>query len=228
MKKIKEEKGTDHKVNKTATIPAKDADFCNVVKSISNKWNDTEWFSVRWTTSTEFAAKVSSYETILYDRLQTGSSRPQLTKGLKVLEKKTDDSLTYVKGYILEKYKRENAKSYYRAFGIELLNKTYAFPKDQNARLNALDLMVNAIADNGFADKDYGTIFWTNLKTDYENLLTLANEKDSLVSEKVSIKRMLRKDLEKTLNAIIYILKGHYPDTFKSELRNWGFQKEKY
>ena len=32
----------------------------------------------------------------------------------------------------------------------------------------------------------------------------------------------------KVLNALVWVLKGNFPDTYKEELRSWGFQKEKY
>lgn len=38
----------------------------------------------------------------------------------------------------------------------------------------------------------------------------------------------MKKSLTKGLNTIIMALKANYPDTWKTELRNWGFQKEKY
>ncbi len=29
-------------------------------------------------------------------------------------------------------------------------------------------------------------------------------------------------------NLVYYEIKANYPDSYKAELRNWGFQKEKY
>jgi hypothetical protein len=38
----------------------------------------------------------------------------------------------------------------------------------------------------------------------------------------------MRTSILKTNNALIHVLKGNFPDTWKSVIREWGFQKEKY
>ncbi|MBC7382336.1 MAG: hypothetical protein H7296_04985 [Bacteroidia bacterium] len=35
------------------------------------------------------------------------------------------------------------------------------------------------------------------------------------------------KEIEKTLKALTNTIEANYPDTFKSELRKWGFHEEK-
>jgi hypothetical protein len=142
-----------------------------------------------------------------------------------MLDKSIDNALVYVKGYLLDKYKKENDKSYYAAFGIE---KGARYPRDQNSRSAALKLTIEAIAANGFGTKEFGTAFWTGIKTQYDALLTTASNTDSTVSTKVGDKNALKVELKKALNSIILVIKGNYPDTYKQELRNWGFQKEKY
>ncbi len=88
--------------------------------------------------------------------------------------------------------------------------------------------MIDAIASNGFGNKEYGTTFWTTIKTNYDALLAQASGTDGTVATTVSNKNILKAELKKTLNAVINSLKAHYPDTYKAELRNWGLQKEKY
>lgn len=145
-----------------------------------------------------------------------------------MLDKKIEGSTSYVKGYITDKYKKEAAQSYFASFGMDFINKTYVLPFDQNKRSAALKLMIDAIASNGFGDKEFGTAFWTSIKTDYDALLTQASGTDSTVSSNVSNKNVLKAELTKVLNSLIYSIKAHYPDTYKAELRSWGFQKEKY
>ena len=216
------------KPSKTGNVPAKDLDFGNVVSSVSAKWTSNTWLTLKWANAPEFAVKVENYKNTLDVRLQTGSTRPQITKAMKVMEKKMDDTISYVKGYIIDKYKKDVAKSYYAAFGLVLHNKTYKLPKDQNARSNALTLMLKGIADNGFNDKEFGAEFWTAIKTEYDLLLQSATATDGQVSIKVGDKNELKTYLKKVLNAIVLVIKGNYPDTYKAELRDWGFQKEKY
>ncbi len=216
------------KVNKTATVPNKDVDFGKVVNSVSVKWSTSPWLELLWTTSTDFATKTASYQTTLGARIQTGSGRPQITQALKTLDKDINDKISYVKGYIVDKYKKEAAKSYYASFGFQLVGKAYKLPTDQNGRSAALTLMITAIESNGFGAKEFGTTYWSDIKNQYNSLLSQALTKDSQVSIKVGDKNILKADLQKALNSIILVIKGNYPDTYKAELRSWGMQKEKY
>ncbi|NJM78706.1 MAG: hypothetical protein HC854_02050 [Flavobacterium sp.] len=160
--------------------------------------------------------------------MQKGATRPQVTQSLKVLNAKIDDAVSYVKGYLTDKYKKENDSSYFPAFGIVYKNNRYFLPTDQNKRIEALKLMIEAITTHGFQDKEFGLAFWTATTTQYAALVKQASEIDGQVSVKVGDKNELKKSLKKGLNAIINLLKANYPDTFKQEMREWGFQKEKY
>jgi hypothetical protein len=160
--------------------------------------------------------------------MKKGSARPQLTKALQVVEKTIDEGIQNVKNYIVEKYKKDNAKSYYPSFGIVQKGSSFSLPKDQDGRSKALELLVEAIAENGFGDKQYGPAFWKTVQTEYDTLLETASATDSAISSKVGDKNMLKKEIKKALNSIIAVIRGNYPDTYKTELRNWGFQKEKY
>ena len=55
---------------------------------------------------------------------------------------------------------------------------------------------------------------------------SIEKEKE-LYTNEIIIKNKL-KELNKTLRALINLIKANYPDTYKAELRTWGFQKEKY
>ncbi len=209
-------------------VPTADLDFGDLGKKVSDKWATAPWLTIRWITAEEFAVNTKNYKETLDIRLKKGGDRPQVTKALKIVEKNIDDAIPNVKGYLLEKYAKDASKSYYTAFGIVSVGKTYTFPKDQTGRSKALDLMVNAIEKNGFSDKQYGTAFWTAIQKQYNDLLDNAVDTDSAVSNKVGDKNMLKKDIKKALNSIISIIRGNYPDTYKTELRAWGFQKEKY
>ncbi len=94
--------------------------------------------------------------------------------------------------------------------------------------MDSLDLMIKGLTENGFADKTYGVSFWLPIQLQYNQLLHKATQTDGGVSKKVSSKNILKAQLKQALNAIIHVLKGNYPDSYHSELRSWGFQKEKY
>ena len=216
------------KVNKTASMPVADVNFGKVVKSVADKWQTNNWLVLKWLTPQKFLTDATQYNAILISRLQQGSTRPQITKALKVLDKKMDNALIYVKGYIVDKYKKEEAKSYYAAFGIEYKTNKYIFPTDQNNKLIAIGLMLDGLVANGFEAKEFGTAFWQPIKIEYKNLIDSATQTDGSVSVNGGDKNMLKDSLKKGLNAILGAIKANHPDTYKQEIRDWGFQKEKY
>jgi hypothetical protein len=221
-------KKVNAKPAKKGNVPVADINFGAVAKTVSENWTKNSWLTLLWLTPTEFATNAASFADTLTKRNQTGLARPQITQSLKLLDQKIDGGLSYVKGYITDKHKKEAAKSYYASFGMVHKNDKYSIPKDQNSRLEALGLMIGALTANGFSDKEFGTAFWKSIQDEYKTLLGSANDTDSTVSSKVGDKNMLKKDLKKGLNAIVKAIQANYPDTYKTELRNWGFQKEKY
>lgn len=213
---------------KKRNVPAADINFGNVVANVSAKWMDTDWLTLQWLTPVAFQTEANSFNTTLEERLKKGALRPQLTQSLKALDKSINQAISYVKGYITDKYKKDNATSYYAAFGIEYKTKKYVFPSDQNKRITALKLMVEAISTHDFADKEFGLAFWTTLQEQYTLLVKEATKTDGQVAIKVGNKNLQKENLKKGLNAIVHALKANYPDSYKQELRDWGFQKEKY
>ncbi|HJS00769.1 MAG TPA: hypothetical protein VJ780_07540 [Flavobacterium sp.] len=216
------------KPTKKGNVPVADVNFGNVVKTVSEKWEQNNWATLQWLTPSQFKTEAESYAAVLSQRKESGTTRPQVTQALKVLNSTIDEALSYVKGYLTDKYKKENDSSYYAAFGIEHKGSRYILPIDQNKRIAALKLMVTAITAHGFEDKEYGLAFWSPIATQYETLVEQATALDGQVSVKVGNKNELKKSLKKGLNAIINLLKANYPDTYKQEMRDWGFQKEKY
>ncbi|WP_310558200.1 hypothetical protein [Flavobacterium sp.] len=208
-------------------VPAADANFGTVITDVATKWTASPKITLIWTTPAKFSIAATSYNQELSKRNDVGRSRPQITLRLKQLDASIDSSLTYVKGYLLELYK-DAATSYYASFGIEHQTNKYIFPRDRNKRAESLRLMVTAINANGLGAKEFGTAFWTGIKAEYDTLLGKAITTDGAVATKVSSKNELKKELQKTLNSLIKVLQGNYPDTYKAELRSWGFQKEKY
>lgn len=213
---------------KTTNVPLADIDFGSVVKKVKDKWALSPWLTIRYITFVEFEPKANLYQTILNARIEYGKNRPQVTQAIKNIDKEIEKRVSNVKGYIADKYGKENAISYYPSFGIEHYKKSYIIPKDQNTRSESLELMSNAIVANGFADKTYGQMYWEDIKTRFDELLEEASQLDASVSSKVGDKNLLKKELKKVLRSIVIIIEGNYPDTYKQELRVWGFQKEKY
>ncbi|MFY0482395.1 hypothetical protein ACI6PS_07290 [Flavobacterium sp. PLA-1-15] len=224
--KTEQNENVNHK--KTAVLPTTEIDLGTVASSASKKWLDSPWLTLLWMKAPDFATKVALFETTVDSRRVTGSTRPQITKSLRLLNREIEDSLTYVKNYIIEKHKKETAKSYFPSFGMVVKGKGYILPRDQNSRSKALKMMIEACVENDFKSKEYGTGYWEDVKDRFDSLLELASSTDGTVSLKVGDKNILKKEVKKVLNALIGVIKSNYPDTYKHELRSWGFQKEKY
>jgi hypothetical protein len=208
-------------------VPVKDNDFGQLCQQVSSKWSSNPEFKLLYITQPAFAAKVDSYNSTLSSKQQTSGDRPALTSQLAAADAGIDKGISAIKGYLKEKYEQD-APAYYAAFGIERYGKSYKFPKDRNKRKSCLELVVKAIAAEGFGDKKYGTPFWTELQSNYTKMLEDATIADGQVSTKVGSKNLLKEELEMVLNSLIHLIKANYPDSYEAELRNWGFQKNKY
>jgi len=215
------------KTNSKRRVPAKDHDFGHLCKYVSDKWKEHPAFTLLYIDQIEFEDLAEKYNSTLGVKHKTASNRPTLTGDLATADKAINRGITQIKGYLLDKYE-EKATEHYAAFGIEHKGKSYRFPDDRNKRLDALVLIVGAIETEGFQNKKYGKQFWTDMHSNYETLLTSTNQTDSTVSNKVGNKNLLKNQLTEVLNSLIHIIIGNYPKNYKTELRNWGFQKEKY
>ena len=215
-------------VKRTSINPRKDADVNTTGKAVVEKWKLTPVITLVWMTPAEHETNVNAFAATLTVRNSTGGSRKEITQKLKSLDTAIDNGVSAVKNYLVYKYEKNNAPSYYPQFGIERVGSIFIMPRDRNKRKAALPLMVSGITTHGFATEKYGTAYWQPIMAEYTTLMEQASGVDGTVSNKVSAKNELRKTIVKTHNALINILRGNYPDTYKSVIREWGFQKEKY
>jgi len=215
-------------VKRTSTAPTKDADFGEVGSKSATAWINNGHITLLWITPVLHKSNVDDYRSTLIERQSTGGGRKEVTGKLDTLDVSIDEGTTAVKGYLVYKFEKVNAPSYYPQFGIVKVGSNFIIPSDRNKRAAALKLTVAAITAHGFKDEKYGAAFWQATMDSYNTLLTQASAVDGTVSGKVSAKNELRKTITKTHNALINALKANYPDTYKSVIREWGFQKEKY
>ena len=211
-----------------SNIPAKDIDQRDLGLSVSAAWKINPHVTLLWITQAEFEQKVKAFDTTLTQRITTGGGRTAISKELETLDKTIDKNVEYLKGYLKEKYGKDNAPSYYPQFGLEKVGKSIMFPRDRNKRSEALGQTLLALESNGIGTEKYGTASWQPIKERYDVLLTSAKQTDGSVSEKVGTKNQLRESIILTQNALIHILRGNYPKDYKNVIRTWGFQKEKY
>ena len=162
-------------VKRTSNIPTKDSDLSDQGQNSATTWANNPQIKLIWITPVQHKANADAYQATLGERMATGGGRKEVTAKLDALDVSIDDAITAVKGYLVYKFEKANAASYYPQFGI-----------------------------------------------------VHATTVDGSVSKKVGDKNELRKTILKTHNALINVLKANYPDTYKSVIREWGFQKEKY
>lgn len=215
-------------VKHTADTPEKDTDLATLGINVVAKWKENPVLVLAWTDVNIHNTNVNAFNNTLNERLDIGGGRKEITAKLATLDASIDEGIAAIKGYLVYKYEKANAPSYYPQFGIERTGSIFILPRDRNKRAAALPLILKAIETHGFTNEKYGTAFWQQTMADYTALLREASGIDGSVSTKVGAKNELRKTIIKTHNALIKIIRANYPDTYKSILREWGFQKEKY
>lgn len=208
-------------------LPESDVNLADVAQKVAQNWQN-KTLGLQWMSAADFKSLVDDFSAQLQNRLQEGTLRPQITIRLKELDKQINSHVSYLKNYIIEEVGKSNASAYYAQLGIERIGNSYRLPSDRNNRLNALQILLQGIAQRGYGERTYGTAFWQAITDEYAALLAQADEMDSMVSDKVNIKNQTKEQVKKVLNALIYLIRANYPDSYKAEMRIWGFHKEKY
>jgi hypothetical protein len=211
-----------------AYTPSADISLKDLATTVAANWKLNPLMTLIWTKQSVFEDTVNQFNTSLGQRLSTGGGRSVVTNDLKNTDQKVKDHTEYLKVYLKEKYGKDDFTSYFPQFGIVKQGSNYVFPADRNKRNEALKLTIEAIQAHGFAEKTYGLAFWQEIKDLYEVLLNTAVVTDGNLAGLVNTKNQHRALIVKTLNALIHIIKGNYPDDYAAVLRTWGFQKEKY
>ena len=216
------------KIIRTRNLPNKDLALEVVSQNVEESWLTNTQITLIYMTQAQFSDNVTNYSDILHDRTTLAGTRPEVTSALKTWDKTLNDATLIVKGYINDKFTKKASKSYYKEFGIVKVGKGYKLPVDRDERNIALPMMLNAIIANGMQNNNFGKTFWENAVAKYSDLVTKAGSIDGNVSQDVGSKNELKKQIKKALNSLRIVIKGNYPETYKSVLRAWGFQKEKY
>lgn len=216
------------KAKTKGNIPTKDLDLKTVARTASNKWLGNSKLTLQWTTAADFKTTVDAFELCLNERTTAGNSRMGTVRDLFTLNKTIDEHLAYVKNYIEDEYGKEKATAHYAEFGIEHIASGYRLPIDSNQRQNALQFLLKGLTDMGWTEKRYGTAFWTPLVTEYDTLFNATTQTVGTIAKSVQDKNECRTAIKDTLNALVLLIKANYPNTYVGELRDWGFQKEKY
>ena len=220
--------GSNKKPVQTKIIPQADIDFKDVSATVAEAWMINPAITLVWKKSGDFKNEVQLFGATLEGRIETGSLRPGQTLILKKLDDEIDAAVGDVKTYIEKKYKKANAIAQFARFGITKTDSGYYLGRDRNNRNQALSQMVKAIAAEGFANEEFGTAFWTGMQTSYAAALKQAGITTGDVSGKVATKNEQKKAITKVLSALLFVLRGNYPETYKEIYRQWGWKKESY
>ncbi len=223
----KEQNAEKPKVVRKRKVPTKELELGAVASLASAKWATSNWLVLLWLTSAEFMTIVNNFNAILRALNRSDGEKGDAVKQFQLLNAEIDDSIAYVKGYILEKFKKARAKSMYPLFGINDSG-NYYLPPDHQSRKEALGTLIDGIREHGFQDREYGLEYWTLIKEQYDPLAEATIGLTGDISVKVGDKNELKKRVKLGLNALIKTVQANYPFTWEEELRAWGFQKERY
>lgn len=211
-----------------SNIPQAEADLISVATLVADTWQTRPDLTLIWADPPGMKKTIETFKASFVERNELKGSRAIITQTLKEINAEINQSLKHVKSYIAELYTVNKAPTYYAQFGIVKKNKVYRIPADNDNRFHSLGQMVKAISEHGLDDRIYGKAYWEDIYNRFSEAKVQASETDSSSSGHVSVKSGQKPVIRKTLNALIHIIKGNYPDSWKEELRVWGFQKNKY
>ncbi len=211
-----------------SNIPSSDIDLVALAHNVAETWKE-RGLTLDWLSADDFIIIITNFENSIDQKISVSANRNPITARLRELNAEIDKKIEQVKYYLAEKYdSRRDAVAHYAKFGISKQRSSYKLPYDQESRLKALKQLIDALEKESFTEKTFGTIFWTKIYTEYKELIESVTNNISNASSHVGIKKEMRKQIKKTLNSLIHLIKANYPTSFKTELRVWGFQKEKY
>jgi hypothetical protein len=211
----------------TPLIPRKQYGIGLLAERAAQKWATVPGIALLYTTPAELAANTTLFLGMLEKRQKDGSDRSPITAGLEKADSDMERGIRKNKAYLVGLYE-ENAADHYPSFGLEHVRKAWRLPYSRSKRRELFKLIMVSVEKHGFADKEYGKAFWAELATRYEQLLTSSTGTDGKVSVQVSSKNELKEWLVMVLQSLALSIEANYPQTFKGELRDWGFQKNKY
>lgn len=156
------------------------------------------------------------------------TKRTPISAQLKVLDRKMNNEVSYIKGFLQIIYEKDNSLSHLAEFGIEKSPKGYTFPSKRQDRLTSIKLLIAALTEHNINDEKHGLPLWSELKIQYEDLVILTIDNITNFTKLIGDRDLLIEDLRKILGSIINVVKGNNPDTYDNILRSWGFLREMF
>ncbi len=165
----------------------------------------------------------------IMQQVATNSSRTQAVAGLKEANSDIAKYIKFVKSYLEEAY-GDNAKTYYSAYGIVAIGKSYNIPTDNDHRMRSLDTLVAELgkASSPLKTKKYGLTYWTALRDKHRLNWTNLKKYDGDRSVNSDSLKTAKKEALSYQSRLRASIKIHYPLNYKSIYRDFGFQNEKF
>ena len=215
------------KTTRKTTIPKAQQDLASVALTVADHYSS---FGVElsWLSKAQFAQMASDFSTGVKTSLRERAHRQPLSREISDLMKEMNQNLHYVKDAISLKFGRANKTAHYADFGLVHYKKSWRLAVDYTERVNGLESMIDSFNLHGIGNFDHGTLYWQDLYTRFKAAVELAVDTDSTRTVTVGNKNEIQEELRTALNSLIHLIKAEYPKTYKTHLREWGFQKEKY
>jgi len=214
-------------VNHKKRLPSNLANIIFVAKTSLTKWQEKN-FTLEWITTQDYEQKINRLDELVKDKSQLKTSRTPVSSQISELNKYIDEKTGNLKGYLIGKYGHRDASSHYGRFGIIRKGRSYVFPRASEERRRALDMLVSAIEEYELPNTEYGLDFWVDLRQRYHSLIDSSSNSAGDISVKVAEKNQLAEEVLLVMNSLISLVRANYPKTWDSDIRAWGFQKEKY
>jgi len=207
-------------------MPSKTVDVIEVSKSIVKSWK-LSTFVMSWVTSAILHEKVLRLETIYLAKNKSKGKRRSSTSEMSDLKKDVNYAAGQVKHYIQSEYSKSESLKKYSEFGFEHKNKTYRLPDDVNNRLQSLKMMLQAIIDFGYGDREFGTAFWEAHIVKHIELIDYNREGTKETSINIGEEETLKEEVLRILRGVSHMLASESVDDIERMRRSWGFLREK-
>ncbi len=220
--------GSETPANPNPLIPRDQDEKAALGLRVAAGWAANPQLTLIWKTPAEFVLDAQALADAVALKNKTAAKRPQLTLALGEIDKQITAGLGYVKGYLAEKFTKQNAPAYYEEFGITFYDDQHQLPRKQTERAAALAALVEALTTYGFGARDYGTAYWTPLRDGYATTTDAARDSSQTVSEQVGAKNTVMDEVDDVLSALPLLIEANYRTETEraAKRREMGYLKE--
>lgn len=191
----------------------------------------TPGFGLLWLKPADLTALAAAAQAKVAEAGSTQASRTPNAAAIDALDVEINQRLGNVRTYLASAYEDADpatVRGYLPQLGFARQHGSYIFPKGQQERLAALNLLLGGLSTHGLGARKYGTAYWTALRDKYQAALQTAGTGAGTTATVVDRKNELLEQLREALTAVYYLLRAQYPKSWKAKLRAYGFQKERY